>query len=94
VNVFDPAEYLDGSTDVRIRVECIPHARDDDHPIRLVLLDTFDNRLTELKFTPARANDSANSIARLLAEFIPRIDSDTLAEGLRVAAIKVWAARN
>ena len=94
VNVFDPAEYLDGDTDIRIRVEVIPHAHDKDHPIRLVLLDGLDNRLTELKFTPTRATDSANSIAKLLAEFIPRIDSDTLAEGLRVAAIKVWATRN
>jgi hypothetical protein len=93
--MFDPAEYLDRSTgDVRIRVECIPTARDEDHPIRLVLVDWDDTVLTELKFTPGRANDSASSIARLLGEFIPRIDSWKLAEGLRTAAIKVWAARN
>lgn len=92
--MFDPAEYLDGSTAVRIRVECIPTAHDDDHPIRLVLVDNDGNELTELRFTPSRATDSAASIARLLGEFIPRIDSWKLAQGLRTAAIKVWATRN
>lgn len=92
--MFDPAEYLDGTTDVRIRVECMPHARDDEHPIRLVLLGSDGTELTELRFTPSRATDSANSIARLLGEFIPRVDSWKLADGLRTAAIKVWATRN
>lgn len=92
--MFDPAEYLDGTTDVRIRVECMPHASDEEHPIRLVLIDNDDNQLTELRFTPSRATDSAASIAKLLGEFIPRIDSWKLADGLRLAAIKVWATRN
>lgn len=93
VNVFDYGA-LDGATDVRIRVECIPTARDEDHPIRLVLLDANDVTLTELKFTPFRARETAYPIARLLGEFIPRIDSTKIAEGLRLAAIKVWAQRN
>lgn len=92
--MFDPARHLDGSTEVRIRVECIPYARDEDHPIRLVLVDTDGTELTELRFTPNRANDSASSIARLLGEFIPKVDSWKLAEGLRTAARKVWAVRN
>lgn len=92
--MFDFSQYLDGSAAVRIRVECIPTARDEDGPIRLILTDDDGNELTELQFTPTRANDSATSIARLLGEFIPRVDSWKLAQGLRTAAIKVWAARN
>lgn len=93
--MFDPGPHLDRATgDVRIRVECIPHARDEDHPIRLILVDGDGTILTELKFTPSRANDSAASIARLLGGYMPRVDSWKLAQGLRTAAIKVWAARN
>ena len=94
VNVFDPAEYLDGTTAVRIRVEVIPHVPDEDFPIRLVITDTEDNVLTELKFTPTRAKDTAVTMGRLLSGFIPSKDSWRLAEGLRTAAIKVWAQRN
>ena len=93
--MFDPAEYLDGTTDVRIRVECVPHARDEDHPIRLVLVDSVtDTELTQLRFTPHRAKDAADSIATILSQFMPRVDSLKLADGLRTAAIKVWATRN
>jgi hypothetical protein len=92
--MFDPAEYLDGSTDIRLRVECLLHLRDDEYPIRLVIVDGDDNELTELKFTPSRAIESAMPMARLLAGFIPRTDTHKLAEGLRIAAIKVWATRN
>lgn len=94
MNVFDPAD-LDDVTGIRIRVECLPYARDHEHPIRLVLVDSdTDQELTELRFTPTRANDTADSIAELLGEFVPRLQISRLADGLRTAAIKVWAARN
>ena len=93
--MFDPGPHLERATgNVRIRVECILHARDEDHPIRLVLVDEDGTTLTELKFTPSRANDAAFSIARLLGEYISRADSWKVAGGLRTAAIRVWAARN
>lgn len=94
MNVFDPAEYLDGKTDVRLRVECLPHVSDDEYPIRLVIIDDDDIELAELKFTPQKAIDVAVPLSRLLADFIPATDRRKLAEGLRLAAIKVWAARN
>jgi len=93
-SVFDPAEYLDGATAVRIRVEVIPHVPDEDFPIRMVISDVDDNVLTELKFTPARAKDTAVTMGRLLSGFVPGKDSWRLAEGLRTAAIRVWAERN
>lgn len=94
MNVFDPAEYLDGKTDVRLRVECLPHVSDDEYPIRLVIVDDDDVELAELKFTPQKAVDTAVPLARVLADFIPATDRQKLADGLRLAAIKVWAARN
>jgi hypothetical protein len=92
--MFDPAEYLDGTMAVRIRVEIIPHAHDHEGPIRLVLVDDDGNDLTELRFTPTRAADSAASLARLLGNYMPPQQSWKLADGLRKAAIKVWASRN
>lgn len=92
--MFDPAEYLDGKTGVRLRVECLLHLADDEYPIRLVIIDEDDTELTELKFTPQRAVEAAMPIARLLHGFVPREDTHKLAEGLRLAAIKVWATRN
>jgi len=93
-NVFDPAEYLDGTTAVRIRVEVIPHARDEEFPIRLVLVGDQNDDLAELKFTPARALDAASSIAVLMAEFLPHRDGWRIGDALRTAAIRVWAERN
>lgn len=81
-------------TALRIRVECKPYAPDADFPIRLVVADAADVVLTELKFTPTSARDTAYSVTRLLAHFIPRADTHRLAEGLRTAAVRVWATRN
>lgn len=81
-------------TAFRIRVECNPYAADADFPIRLVVADAEDVVLTELKFTPGSARETAYSITRLLAQFIPRTDSHRLAQGLRTAATRVWATRN
>jgi hypothetical protein len=84
----------DQTTAFRIRVECNPYAPDADFPIRLIVADSRDEIITELKFTPERAHETAYSITRLLAQFIPRADSHRLAQGLRAAAVKVWATRN
>lgn len=92
--MFDFADYLSGAVDVRVRVECIPHGRDDEHPIRLVIVGPGDVELTELRFTPTTADDTAGSIARLLSSFMPAVESWRIADGLRFAAIKVWASRN
>lgn len=82
------------TTAFRIRVECNPYAADADFPIRLVVADVEGVVLTELKFTPTTARETAYSVTRLLSQFIPRADSHRLAQGLRTAATKVWAARN
>lgn len=82
------------ATAIRICVECNPYLPDEQFPIRLLVVDAADRVLTELKFTPSRARESAFSVARLLAHFIPRADSHRLAEGLRNAAVKVWVTRN
>lgn len=82
------------TTAFRIQVECNPYAADADFPIRLLVLDEDDIVLTELKFTPVRARDTAYSVARLLSHFVPRADTHRLAEGLRIAAVKVWSTRN
>ena len=93
--MFEFARYLDGSIDnVRVRVECLPTARDEDHPIRMLLVDENGTELAAMKFTPSRAYDSATSLARLMGQFMPRRQSWKLAEGLRKAAITVWASRN
>jgi hypothetical protein len=92
--MFDFAKYLDGTVDVRLRVECVPTARDDQHPIRLVITDDVGTELAELLFTPSRAYDTAGSLAQLLGQFMPARQSWKLADGLRKAAITVWAARN
>jgi hypothetical protein len=84
----------DQTTAFRIRVECNPYVPDTEFPIRLVVADSRDVTLTELKFTPERAHETAYSITRLLAQFIPRTDSHRLAQGLRSAAVKVWSTRN
>lgn len=86
-------EYLRDS-DVRIRVECDLYASDEARPIRLVLCEPDGTERAQLKFTPERARDTAYSIARLLSQFMPRSESHRLAEGLRLAAVKVWATRN
>lgn len=90
---FDFAEHL-GDTDVRLRVECDLYAPDDKLPIRLVICDQEGVEKVHLKFTPERARDSAYSIARLLSRSLPRSESYRLAEGLRLAALRVWAVRN
>lgn len=82
------------TTAIRILVECNPYAPDAEFPIRLLVVDAADTVLTELKFTPARARETAYSVSRLLGHFIPRAYSHRLAEGLRTAAAKVWATRN
>lgn len=81
-------------TSMRLRVECNPYAADADFPIRLVVADHDDVVVTELKFTPERARESAYSVSRLLGQFISREDSHRLAEGLRAAAARVWSVRN
>lgn len=81
-------------TAIRIRVECSPYAADKDSPIRLVVVNEDDTVVTELQFTPERARDSAYSMGRLMAHFVPRADTHRLAQGLRTAAIRVWATRN
>lgn len=82
------------ATVIRIRVKCLPHLADCDFPVRLVAIDEDDALLTELKFTPLRAQDAARSVGRLLQHLMPRSDSDRLAATLRAAAIRVWATRN
>lgn len=82
------------TTAIRIRVECNPYAADKDFPIRLLVVDAADVLLTELKFTPTSARDTAYSVRRLLGYFIPLTDSHRLATALRTAAARVLAARN
>lgn len=82
------------TTAIRIRVECSLYASDDDFPIRLLVVDESEHVLTELKFTPTTARESAYSVTRLIGLFVPRSESHKLAEGLRHAAAKVWAVRN
>ena len=84
----------DPMTAIRIRVECDIYATDEDFPIRLLVVDENEEILTELKFTPTSARDTAYSVTRLLGHFVPLSDSHKLAEGLRSAAAKVWATRN
>lgn len=84
----------DSLSALRLRVECAPYAPDSRRPIRLVLADGEGNDLTALRFTPARAEDAAGSIAGLLMRFIPAEESQRIAEGLKSAAIRVWATRN
>jgi hypothetical protein len=91
--VFEFARYLN-DTNIRLRVECDLYATDEDRPIRLVICDATGTEKAYLRFTPERARDSAYSLARLLSQFLPHTDSYRLAEGLRTAALKVWAARN
>lgn len=92
--MFEFAKYLDGTANVRVRVECIPTARDEDHPIRMVIVDDDDTELARMKFTPAQANDSAAALARLMGQFLTARQAWKLADGLRKAAVTVWAARN
>ena len=84
----------DQATAIRIRVECNPYSTDEEFPIRLLLTTDDDVVLTELKFTPVRARESAYSVGRLLGYFLPVADSHKLARALRDAAVKVWAVRN
>lgn len=84
----------EATTAIRIRVECNPYAPDEDFPIRLLVVDAADAVLTELKFTPARARETAYSVGRLLGYFIPLTDSHKLAAALRASAARVWATRN
>ena len=92
--MFDFAKHLDGTTNVRVRVECVPTARDDQHPIRMILADEDGKELAAMKFTPQQAHDTANSMAKLMGKFMPRRQSWKIADGLRKAAITVWATRN
>lgn len=82
------------ATAIRIRVECNVYAPDAELPIRLLVIDTDDTVLTELKFTPDRARETAYSVGRLLGNFVSLAESHKLAQGLRSAAVKVWATRN
>jgi hypothetical protein len=82
------------TTAIRIRVECNPYAPDSEYPIRLLVVGDGEEVLTELKFTPARARETAYSVGRMLTFFIPASYSHKLAEALRTAAAKVWATRN
>jgi hypothetical protein len=89
-------EELDSCAElgVRIRVEILPHAHDEDGPVRLILVDEDDEKLIELAFSPERAQAGAYAIARVLSRSLPQKESYRVAEGLRTAAIKVWAIRN
>ena len=91
--MFDFAEHLD-DTDFRIRVECSLYAPDDDRPIRMVICNRDGTEKARLRFTPARARDSAYSLAELLSRFMSREESFRIAEGLQTAARKVLATRN
>lgn len=91
--VFDFAQHL-GDTSVCIRVECSLYATDAERPIRVVICSTDGTEKAQLRFTPTRAWDSAYSLARLLSRFLPRAESYRIAEGLRAAAVRVWAVRN
>lgn len=84
----------DPMTAIRIRVECDLYASDAEFPIRLLVVDDNDDVLTELKFTPTTARETAYSVTRLLGHFVPLSDSHKLARGLCDAAAKVWAIRN
>lgn len=89
--MIDPSDL----TDVAIRVECTPTAHDDEGPIRLIVRDPVaDVTLTELKFTPIQAQDSAWLLARLLRNFISEESAQKIANGMRLASIRVRAMRN
>lgn len=70
------------------------HTLDEDGPVRLVVVDEDDEKMIELAFSPARAKSCAFAIARVLSRTLPQKESYRVAEGLRSAAIKVWASRN
>jgi hypothetical protein len=91
--MFEELESCAG-VGVRIRVEVVPYARDEDGPVRLVVVDEDDDTLMELRFSPARAKAGAFAIARILSRTLPQHQSYQIAAGLRTAAIKVWASRN
>jgi hypothetical protein len=89
-------EELDSCAEVgvRIRVEVMLHIPDEDGPVRLVVVDEDDEKMIELAFSPARAKACAFPIARVLSRSLSQKESYRVAEGLRTAAIKVWASRN
>lgn len=84
----------DSTTDMCVRVECCPHALDAEGPVRLLLVDGSERLLARLAFTPAQARSSAYGMGRILCRFLPPESAHRVADGLRTAAIKVWAARN
>lgn len=81
-------------TEILIRVECVPHAPDDAGPVRLLALTSDGTTLARLTFTPTQARSTARGLARILAQFIPDDSARRIGEGLRQAAVTVWAARN
>lgn len=82
-------------TDICVRVECLPHSGDDEHPVRLLVLsNTSGAMLARLKFTPAQAHRSSVRVARLLERFLPTDAARRIGEGLATAAKTVWSTRN
>lgn len=84
----------DATTDVLIRVECLPHAADDDGPVRLLLSTVGGTTLARLSFTPSQARRASYGMDRVLGQFIPADVARRIGDGLRTAAITVWSARN
>lgn len=84
----------DSATDLCIRVECLPHARDDEGPIRLMMLTDGGETLARVTFTPAQARASVHGLTCILGRFLPIESARRIGDGLLTAAITVWAARN
>ena len=91
--MFDLPDHL-RSTVACLRVECMPYAPDSEGPIRLILVGWGGRSLATLSFTPDRARDAGPAISKLLAQFMPRVESHRVADGLLKAAVRVWSARN
>lgn len=86
---------MNADTKVLVRVECLPHLTDSDFPIRLLVVDAEGGEVyTELKFTPETAREASGSVGALLGSLLSETHARRLAQGLRTAAVKVWASRN
>lgn len=82
------------TTAIRIWVECIPTATDDEKPVRLVLANAGGTPAVRLKFSAQQAWDSAAVLDRLLGRVVTATDTKKLSEAMRTAAIRVWSNRN
>lgn len=91
--MFDLPDHLRSAV-VSLRVECVPYVADAAGPVRLVLVGAEDKTLATLRFTPERARDAGPAISKLLAQFMPKVESYRVADGLLRAAVRVWSVRN